>query len=363
MTTLETAARSRRGSLALTSLLAAGAAVMVMSAAMAVFSSSSDEIGWDYRTGYIPAAEAIRHGVSPYPDPDDPGLDLRRAYVYPPQLAIALVPFTSLPADLGAFVVFVLSLMALMGALALVGVRDVRCYAAALLWAPTWNSLITLNVSSALALGVACVWRFRSTLWPLAATLGILVSLKLFLAPLVAWVALTRRASAAALAACLGAGMTVLAWAAIGFAGLGDYLELLSRVEGQQTYAVSSVAMELGVDKQVARALALAAGCALLALAVRWTRQRDGERGYVAAVAATLAFSPVVWLHYLTLLIAPLGVLRPRFSALWLLPIVLWMSPRDENGDGLQPFVPALVVVALLVVLLARSMHRPAAAR
>ena len=337
----------------LTSILAAGVAVLLLSAATAVFSSSSDEIGWDYRTGYRPAAQAIRDGMSPYPSPD-PGLDLRRAYVYPPQLAMALVPLASLPADLATFVVFVLSLAALMGALAVVDVRDMRCYAAVLLWAPTWSSLITLNVSSALALGVACMWRFRSTLWPLASTLGALVSIKLFLAPLIAWVALTRRASAAALAVCLGAASTMLAWAAIGFAGLGDYLELLSRVEGQQTYAVSSVAAELGVNREVARAVALAFGCGLLVLAVRWARRRDEERGYAAAVAATLAFTPVLWLHYFTLLIAPLGVLRPRFSALWLLPIVLWVSPRDENGHGLQPLVPALVISLLLVIVLLR---------
>ncbi len=28
---------------------------------------------------------------------------------------------------------------------------------------------------------------------------------------------------------------------------------------------------------------------------------------------------------------------------------MLWVSPRDENGDGLHPFVPMVVVVALIV--------------
>jgi alpha-1,2-mannosyltransferase len=362
MTTYEVSARSRRGRVAVTGLLVSAAAVLVLSAALAVFSSTSDEIGWDYRTGYLPAATAVRHGESPYPDPDDPALDLRRAYVYPPQVAIALVPLTEVPSDLGTFIVFLLSLAALCGAIALVGVRDVRCYAALLMWAPTWNSLITLNVSSALALGVAALWRFRATLWPLALTLGALVSIKLFLAPLVAWVALTRRANAAALGLCVALGLTIAAWAAIGFAGLADYLDLLSRVEKQQTYALSSAAAELGVDARLARAFGLAVGVGLVALAASWTRRGDGERGYAAAVAATIAMSPVVWLHYLTLLIAPLGVLRPRFSPLWLVPIVLWVSPRDENGDGLQPFVPALVVALLLIVMLIRRPSSPSAA-
>jgi alpha-1,2-mannosyltransferase len=258
------------------------------------------------------------------------------------------------PSDLGAFIVFLLSLAALGGALALVGVRDVRCYAAVFLWAPTWNSLITLNVSSVLALGVAGLWRYRATLWPLALTLGALVSIKLFLAPLVAWVALTRRVRPAVTGACVAVVLTVSAWAAIGFAGLGDYLELLSRVEKQQTYALSSAFTEVGLDAGLARGLAVAAGIGLVGAAAWWTRRGDGERGYAAAVVATIAMSPVVWLHYLTLLIAPLGVLRPRFSPVWLVPIVLWVSPRDENGDGLQPFVPALVVTVLLAVVLLR---------
>jgi hypothetical protein len=61
-------------------------------------------------------------------------------------------------------------------------------------------------------------------------------------------------------------------------------------------------------------------------------------------------------------LIAPLGVLRPRFSPLWLVPIVLWVSPRDENGHGLQPFVPAVVVALLLAVMLTRRPSSTSAA-
>ena len=99
---------------------------------------------------------------------------------------------------------------------------------------------------------------------------------------------------------------------------------------------------------------------ALLVAAV-WSWRSGQEIGsFTLAVAACLALSPVVWLHYLTLLIAPLGLARPRFSALWLLPIVLWVSPRDENGDGLHPFVPMVVVVALIGLLVARPRSEPA---
>ena len=84
-------------------------------------------------------------------------------------------------------------------------------------------------------------------------------------------------------------------------------------------------------------------------------RRGDEVGSFACAIAAALAFSPVVWLHYLVLLAVPLGIARPRFSALWLLPIVLWVCPRAGNGDGLQPFLPALVAVVLVGALVERS--------
>ena len=70
------------------------------------------------------------------------------------------------------------------------------------------------------------------------------------------------------------------------------------------------------------------------------------------AIVAALALSPVVWLHYPVLLAVPLGIARPRFAPIWLLPIVLWVCPRAANGDGMQPFIPAIVVAVMLVALL-----------
>ena len=343
----------RRLDLALTSVLVAAAVMLLLGATFAVFSADSDRIGFDLRAGYLPAAEAIQDGDSPYADPDDPSLDLRRAYVYPPQVAIGLVPLTWLPTDLAAFLVFLAAVAALLGAVAIVGVRDVRCYAAVLLWAPSWNALDTLNVSAGLALGVALVWRLRATLWPLAATLGLMVSVKLFLWPLLAWAGLVRRPLAAVLGLGLGLAVAFGSWAAIGFAGLREYPELLSKVGDQENYSIVAVADEIGLGS-LGPAITALVGGALLVASVWWARREREVRSFTLAVAACLALSPVVWLHYLTLLIAPLGLARPRFSALWLLPIVLWVSPRDENGEGLQPFVPMVVVIAMVVLLVLR---------
>jgi hypothetical protein len=86
-----------------------------------------------------------------------------------------------LSADAAVVLVVLGSLAALMGALALVGVRDVRCFAIVPIWGSGWNALEMANVSALLALMLALVWRCRGTLLPFAATVGAMVSVKPFL--------------------------------------------------------------------------------------------------------------------------------------------------------------------------------------
>lgn len=347
-----------------TGILIGAAALLFTAMLAAVHSDRSDQVGWDLRVAYLPAAEAVREGESPYPALEDPRIDLPRSYVYPPQLAIALVPLTALPVDAAVVLVFLASVAALMGALALVGVRDVRCYGAVLLWGPTFLVLDTLNVSAALAFAVALLWRARSTLWPLATVLGLMVSIKLLFWPMLLWAALTRRLRAAGLALAIGLAVTLVSWAAIGFADLASYPDLLSKVGAQENYSILGMTNELGLGSAVGHVLTLVVGGALFAICVTQARRGDERRAFTLAIAATLALSHLVWLHYIVVLLVPLGLLRPRFSVVWLLPIALWVSPRVENGDGLEPFVPAVLVVVLLAVILAhpRAQTIPAVA-
>ena len=50
-----------------------------------------------------PAAEAVLDGILAYPELDDPILEDQKGYVYPPQLVLALLPFTPLPVDVARF--------------------------------------------------------------------------------------------------------------------------------------------------------------------------------------------------------------------------------------------------------------------
>lgn len=315
----------------------------------------SERLGYDFRSAYLPAAESVRTGGSPYVLPESPGGDGRLPYVYPPQLAIALVPSTTLPVDVSAFIAFLVCLAALMGALAVVGVRDVRCYAAVLVWAPGWNALETANVSAVLALALAVAWRVRDRTWGSSATLALAVSTKLFLWPLLVWAVATGRARTAAMAVAIGSAVTLAAWASIGLDGLDSFPDQLGLIELDDSYSIVAVANELGLETVVGRALMVLVGGGLLAACVAFGRSGDERRALTCGIAAALALTPVVWLHYLVLLVVPLALARPRLSAVWLLPVVLWASPRAGNGDGFETILPAVVAAIVVAVALARS--------
>jgi hypothetical protein len=321
-------------------------------------------LAWDVRFAYLPAAEAVLGGDSPYPALDDPILDEQKGYVYPPQLLFALLPLTPLPVDLAGIVVAVALMALVVVTLRILGVTDLRCYAAAFLWMPTMSGVLLANVSIPLAFAAAVVWRYRDEVWPPALALGLTISAKLLFWPLLVWTVVTGRLRATAFALGLGVGVTVAAWAAIGFAGLTSYPELLERlseIQSENSYSLVGIASELGLGETAGRLLMLLAGGALLVSCVVFARRGDDFRSFTSALGATLALSPIVWLHYLVVLLVPVAIARPRFSPIWLLPVLLWSSPKPGYADGYQTFMPAIVAAILLVVLLVRSRAVPSA--
>jgi hypothetical protein len=80
------------------------------------------------------------------------------------------------------------------------------------------------------------------------------------------------------------------------------------------------------------------------------------------ATLAVIAFSPIVWQHYLALLLVPLAVLRPRFSAVWLIPCLLWLTPLAaySPANAASRIVFAAAVVGTVVFALGpRSLASP----
>ena len=233
-------------------------------------------------------------------------------YAYPPLLAVALSPLAVLPVDVAVVLAVVASLAALMGALYLVGVRDLRCYAVVPIWASAWNALEMANVSALLALLLALAWRFRATVWPLGAALGAMVALKLVMSPLLLWAVASRHVRGAGAALAIGIAMTLAAWAVVGFAGFLEYPDLLGRIEGQESYSVGGMARALGVGADVGRVAMVLIGGAALVACVALARAGDEQRAFVVAVASVLVLSPI---HLASLPRASRRASRPNASA------------------------------------------------
>ncbi len=313
----------------------------------------------DFVSAYLPAARDVVDGTSPFPPPGDASLDAGSAYVYPPTLAVVLAPLSVLPQALavGLWVGFLVA--ALAGALALCGVRDWRCYAAVGLWAPTASAIHTGNLSIVIALLAAVAWRSRTGFGGSVAV-GLALALKLALAPLLAWQWSVRGARASLVPLAVACGVVAGAWAAVAFAGLGDYLSItreITRLEAPEAYSLEGLTTSLGLPSPGARMLGLALAVILIASSVRSGRRGDDERSFVLALFASLAVMPILWLHGFVLLAVALAVVRPSFGLVWLLPVLTWLAPVTE-GSKLQVARVLVVTAAVLAVCLLSPKRR-----
>ena len=107
-------------------------------------------------------------------------------------------------------------------------------------------------------------------------------------------------------------------------------LSLLTQIEKTQGFSSGSYVLSLGLGDGIAKAVPYALGCCvigLLWLAIRRGGEHADAHGFLLATLSVIAFSPIVWLHYLALLLVPVAVLRPRLSIVWFVPCVMWVMP------------------------------------
>jgi alpha-1,2-mannosyltransferase len=284
---------------------------------------------------FLDAADDVRAGRSPYIEPDAIAEAPGSPYVYPPVLAFALVPLAALPERVSDVfvpgVLFSLVLVfAVVGALLLLEVRDWRCYPVALLYPVNLEAVEYGALGPVLLLLVALLWRYRDRTGVAAAATAGAVVLKLFLWPLVAWLAMIRKVRAAVAASVAAVALTLVSWAAIGFEDMGEYPRLLRELvdlEGENSYSAYAVLRTIGLPDLPAQAITI--GCGLLLLALAWREANAGgrsrlerdRRSLTLVLAAALVLTPILWLHYLGLLLVPIALARPRLSALWLAPL------------------------------------------
>jgi hypothetical protein len=295
---------------------------------------------FDFKGGLYDAGRDILHGHDPY----RPGFLATQAAimraggiavgettrnlfsipVYPATANLAVVPLSLLPFWLAGALFTLLSIGAMVLGLRLLGVRDRRCFAVALL---SWPFLFSLDLGALgplLVLGAGVAWRWRERLWPPAIAVASLVVAKVFPWPLGVWLLVTRRFRVLALAIVIGLVALFAAWAAIGFEGMMQYPRMLSElslIEEGRAVSLVALLLAIGVPAGIATAAALAATAGLLGIGWRMAKRPDGDaQAFGLAIMAALTCSPIVWEHYMVLLFVPIALVSPRFSPLWLAP-------------------------------------------
>src|SRR5579871_5094430 len=318
------------------------------------------------------ASRRVLHGHTPYPSPTvvahatSPTIH-HQFFVYPPLLAVLLLPLAALPFSAAATINTILVLACIAGGLRLLGVRDWRCYTLALVTIPVLSSIRLGAISPFLMLAAAVAWHYRDR-WAIAGSaVGVAVVAKLFVWPLVIWLLLTRRFKAAA-AATIGAGaVTLVVWAAIGFRGLTGYPSLLhnlTRIESVWGFSLVALADRLHLPDPQTSWLLFGVPIAAAGLGACFFRASEGERDrrlFVVTIGLAILLTPILWLHYLTLLLVPVALTRRTFGAEWVLLLAFWISPFQQPGTfAAWRIVLALALVIAITARAARSPGAPA---
>lgn len=320
----------------------------------------SEGWGYDYRA-YTDAAVRLADSGSLYqPEtlegryrPGPYGL-----YLYAPPLGIAVTPLAEADLDTGVAAWFVLRVVALMAACALLPVSvpvRLASFGVATASYPVSHDLALGNVSTLLLLPLAMTWRWLDR--PLGqAALAVAMSVRPTVGIVLVWQLLRRQWRAVAWAALAGLGLIALTLPFVGLGSYVDYVTVLrnmSDVTGVRVnHDLGSAALDLGAGSGVAR-LALLGGYAIAIAAMLLSLRRDRELGFVVTVAGSLLLSPLLWDHYLAMLVLPAAFLA-QHGRPWaiFLPLLAWLPVLLGTWTVLYPLI---AIVAMFLPFLARD--------
>jgi Glycosyltransferase family 87 len=277
-------------------------------------------------------------------------------FIYPPPIALTVVPLSQLPFAAAAAIWSGVLVVSTALTLHVLGVRDWRCYGATFLAASTLAVLGSGAISSLLALGTALTWRYRDRLPVVASVLAYVVVAKIFMWPLLFWLAATRRWRTLAVTASSCLLLGILSWAAVGFAGFASYPHKLvhtAAVYQGNGYSPMALALALHIPANGARLITAAVVLSLLASIFVVARRADGDRrSFVLAVLAALAATPIAWLHYYVLLLVPISLRQRHFGLIWCMPIAYWLCSMGSNGDLTKILLGTVITWAIAVTTL-----------
>lgn len=316
---------------------------------------------------FLVAGDDVAAGRSPYVEPSRIDETAGSPYVYPPVVAFLVVPLAALPEKVAdvyvpGVLVSLLLVACIVGGLLLLGVGDWRCHVIAVVTPPNLEAIEYGAIGPVLFLLIGALWRYRDAAVASGAAAGGAVVLKLFLWPLVVWLALTRRLWAAAIAVAGPLAFALGTWATLGFAGMVDYPRLLRELvdlEGTNSYSAYAMLAAIGAPDGVARTAVVVIAGGLLLLAWRAASAAGEEaaerdrRSLTLALAAALVATPILWLHYLGLLFVPIALARPRLTVLWFVPLTMTLFEALDwyrgwpRGDG-ESLASVLVVSGIV---------------
>ena len=322
----------------------------VLLALTVIVGAIGNRYAFDFHGALWQAARDVLDGRNPYPPATPAGVAPGDRFVYPPPVAILLLPLGALPFPLAAGIITVVLIAAVAATLWVLDVRDWRCYGAAYLSIAVLHDIRLGALTPLLALGLALTWRWRDQARA-AIPLALIAVAKLFLWPL-GDLADRHRALPRRVARC-GARRGREC------AGLGASSASPGSPTTRSSCACSPTASRDAAIRSSRRAWRSASGRAWRALsrwpsgagliALCWREGRRGfdERSLALALAAALALSPIVWLHYFVLLLVPIALARRTFGPIWLIPALFWITPFEENFGADWRIAAGIAIAAL----------------
>jgi hypothetical protein len=293
------------------------------------------------------AGIAVSKAHSPYLPATVPVIGEGNSYVYAEPFAYLFVPFTSFRERTGAVVFLFISAAAVCLAIRLLGARDWRCYGAALLTFPVLGAFALGAIGPLLLLLVAAGWRYRDHAAG-GVALALAAAVKLFLWPVLVWLVLTRRLRGS-VAAALTIAVVLGIWVLTDRHGLAEYpttLRVLNEVYRKGSYSPQALALAFGAPAGAAAAVSIV--LAILGVGAIFLLRRQERDAFAVAVVVSVLATPILWMHYLVLLIVPLLLLGPSLSVWWIALVALWATPSYASAGDRWRLLLTLTVVAVV---------------
>ena len=337
---------------------AAAVGAVVLAFAVLVFIGSRG-FGYDF-AAYDEAARRISAGASVYL-PDTAARYAAGAYeglyLYPPQLAIAMVALTVFDpaAATMAWLLIRIGLLALGCAVLPVRPRTrLLTFAVACISYPVLFDLNLGNISVVAFALSAVAWRTAdrpAAAFAHAALIAMRFPFGIFF---VQWL-VQRRWRSIAWTIAAGVTLILLSLPIVGLTTYLDYVTILRGLPdistGPHNLSLRSTVLTLGVSPDVA-ALAMPVGyLAGLGAVAYAAARRDADVAFVVTATATLMVSPFIHPHYLVLLLLPAALLADRGRS-WAiaLPLLGWLP---------DPFLPLAAPLAMALLLTASARVLP----